>query len=77
MIAAAHRTEGPARKDARLAAIRKLAASEQPEQQDLLRRCSMSDEADEDVRREAQQSLRAIDGRLALGAMRSASPSPA
>ena len=53
------------RKEARLAAIRKLAGRREPEHQDPAAR-SASD-PDEDIRREAQQSLRAVEGRLALG----------
>jgi urea transport system permease protein len=49
-------------KEARLAAIRVLASSDN---RTLL--LEAASDADEDIRREAQKSLRAIDGRLALG----------
>ena len=52
-------------KESRLAAIRKLAASESPNAKTLL--LEVAADPDEDIRREAQQSLRAIEGRLALG----------
>src|SRR5262245_64183234 len=52
-------------KDARLSAIRKLAASENPNTKTLL--LEAASDQDEDIRREAQQSLRAVEGRLALG----------
>src|SRR5262249_4373730 len=55
--------DGP--KEARLAAIRKLAASENPSTKTLL--LEAASDQDEDIRREAQQSLRAVEGRLALG----------
>src|SRR6267142_5343513 len=52
-------------KEARLGAIRKLAASENPNTKTLL--LEAASDQDEDIRREAQQSLRAVEGRLALG----------
>jgi urea transport system permease protein len=52
-------------KEARLAAIRKLAAAENPNTKTLL--LEAASDPDEDIRREAQQSLRAVEGRLALG----------
>jgi urea transport system permease protein len=52
-------------KESRLAAIRKLAAAENPNTKTLL--LEVASDPDEDIRREAQQSLRAIEGRLALG----------
>jgi len=55
--------DGP--KEARLAAIRKLAASENPSTKTLL--LEAASDQDEDIRREAQQSLRAVEGRLELG----------
>ena len=52
-------------KEARIAAIRKLAGSANPGTKTLL--LEAASDPDEDIRREAQQSLRAVDGRLALG----------
>ena len=52
-------------KESRLAAIRKLAASENPNTKTLL--LEVASDQDEDIRREAQQSLRAVEGRLELG----------
>jgi urea transport system permease protein len=51
-------------KESRLAAIRKLAGGN-PNAKTLL--LEIASDPDEDIRREAQQSLRAIEGRLALG----------
>jgi len=52
-------------KESRLAAIRKLEASGNPNTKTLL--LEVASDPDEDIRREAQHSLRAIEGRLALG----------
>src|SRR2546428_8064294 len=50
------------RKDSRLAAIRTLASSNN---KTLL--LEVANDPDEDIRREAQKSLRAVDGRLVMG----------
>jgi urea transport system permease protein len=52
-------------KEARLAAIRKLADSGNPSTKTLL--LEVASDPDEDIRSEARLSLRAIEGRLALG----------
>jgi urea transport system permease protein len=52
-------------KESRLAAIGKLAGSENPNTKTLL--LEAASDPDEDIRREAQKSLRAVEGRLALG----------
>jgi urea transport system permease protein len=52
-------------KEARLAAIGKLSDSRNPNTKTLL--LEAASDPDEDIRREAQKSLRAVEGRLALG----------
>jgi urea transport system permease protein len=52
-------------KEARLGAIGKLAASWNPNTRTLL--LEAASDPDEDIRREAQKSLRSLEGRLALG----------
>src|SRR5262249_16747971 len=52
-------------KESRIAAVRRLAGSASPNTRTLL--IQVAADSDEDIRREAQMSLRAIEGRLAWG----------
>ena len=65
MTAAAMELKGGS-KESRLAAIRMLGSSSHPNAKSLLLEAAAA-EADEDLKLEAQKSLRAVDGRLAWG----------